>query len=211
MPKDQVSGLSGIMQAIQAMTAKVGVGWLAPVVAALVTLNALGAHGRLVRRDRAAAVRRRDRPFPAEGLRRSAPDLADAVRRAAGAGGDRGPVRLSRPGRDVGPRRLRRARLDGDHRVFHPVPVHVRRDDRAAARAGGAGRDARARRQAGGDPAGGRPGFIVTAVSIVLACIPPDDEPNKMLAVVKVVGSSAMLVGVGAIVYWLGRRRARSG
>jgi hypothetical protein len=32
-----------------------------------------------------------------------------------------------------------------------------------------------------------------------------------MLAVVKVVGSSAILVGIGAIVYWLGRRRARSG
>jgi len=66
---------------------------------------------------------------------------------------------------------------------------------------------------------GGRPvaialaatGFFVTAVSIVLACIPPDDEPKKMLAVVKVVGSSAILVGLGAVVYWLGRRRARSG
>ena len=54
-------------------------------------------------------------------------------------------------------------------------------------------------------------GFVVTLVSIVLACIPPDEEPNKMLAVVKVVGSSAILVGVGAIVYLLGRRRARSG
>ena len=53
-------------------------------------------------------------------------------------------------------------------------------------------------------------GFIVTAVSIVLACIPPDEEPNKLLAVVKVVGSSAVLVGVGAVVYLLGRRRARS-
>ena len=31
-------------------------------------------------------------------------------------------------------------------------------------------------------------GFVVTAVSIVLACVPPDEEPNKMLAVVKVVG-----------------------
>ena len=45
MPKEQVSGLSGIMQAIQAMTAKVGIGWLAPAVAALVTLNALGGTG----------------------------------------------------------------------------------------------------------------------------------------------------------------------
>jgi glutamate:GABA antiporter len=53
-------------------------------------------------------------------------------------------------------------------------------------------------------------GFIVTAVSIVLACIPPDDEPNKALAVVKVIGSSAILVAVGVVVYFLGRRRARS-
>ena len=45
MPKDQVSGLQGIMQAIQAMTAKVGAGWLAPIVAAVVTLNALGGVG----------------------------------------------------------------------------------------------------------------------------------------------------------------------
>jgi hypothetical protein len=53
-------------------------------------------------------------------------------------------------------------------------------------------------------------GFIVTAVSIVLACIPPDEEPNKALAVVKVVGSSAILVAAGAVVYFLGRRRART-
>ena len=38
-------GLQGIMQAIQAMTARVGVAWLAPIVAALVTLNALGGVG----------------------------------------------------------------------------------------------------------------------------------------------------------------------
>src|SRR5439155_17128990 len=45
MPKEQISGLQGIMQAIQALTVKVGVGWLAPPVAALVTLNALGGVG----------------------------------------------------------------------------------------------------------------------------------------------------------------------
>jgi amino acid transporter len=53
-------------------------------------------------------------------------------------------------------------------------------------------------------------GFFVTAVSIVLACIPPDEEPNKTLAVVKVVGSSLLLVAIGAVVYLLGRRRAQS-
>jgi hypothetical protein len=51
-------------------------------------------------------------------------------------------------------------------------------------------------------------GFIVTAISIVLACIPPDEEPNKMLAVVKVVGSSLVLVAIGVGVYLAGRRRA---
>src|SRR3954470_14512843 len=45
MPKEQVSGLAGIMQAIEAMTARVGIGWLAPLVAGLVTLNALGGTG----------------------------------------------------------------------------------------------------------------------------------------------------------------------
>jgi amino acid transporter len=50
-------------------------------------------------------------------------------------------------------------------------------------------------------------GFTVTAISIVLACVPADEEPNKMLAIVKVVGSSMALVGIGVVVYVLGRRR----
>jgi amino acid transporter len=51
-------------------------------------------------------------------------------------------------------------------------------------------------------------GFVVTAISIVLACVPADEEPNKLLAVVKVVGSSTALVAIGAIVYVVGRRKA---
>jgi hypothetical protein len=50
-------------------------------------------------------------------------------------------------------------------------------------------------------------GFVVTTISIVLACVPPDDEPNKVLAVVKVVGSSAALVAIGCVVYVVGRRK----
>ena len=53
-------------------------------------------------------------------------------------------------------------------------------------------------------------GFVTTAVSIVLACVPADDEPNKMLAVVKVVGSSLALVAIGAVIYLIGRRRSAS-
>jgi hypothetical protein len=63
---------------------------------------------------------------------------------------------------------------------------------------------------------GGRPmatlfgaiGFLTTAVAIVLACVPAADEPNKELAVVKIVGLSIVLLAIGAIVYWVGRPRA---
>jgi amino acid transporter len=52
-------------------------------------------------------------------------------------------------------------------------------------------------------------GLLTTSISSVLACIPPDDEPNKALAVVKLLGSSACLVGIGAVIYWLEKRQPR--
>jgi len=52
-------------------------------------------------------------------------------------------------------------------------------------------------------------GFAVTAISIVLSCVPPDEEPDRTFFVVKVVGASLALVGIGVVVYVLGRRRAR--
>jgi glutamate:GABA antiporter len=52
-------------------------------------------------------------------------------------------------------------------------------------------------------------GFITTAISIVLACIPAADEPNKALAVAKIVGLSGILLAIGAAVYVAGRRRGR--
>src|SRR5262245_38717255 len=50
-------------------------------------------------------------------------------------------------------------------------------------------------------------GLLTTIISGVLACIPPADEPNKLLAVTKIIGSSAVMVGAGALVYWIGRLR----
>jgi len=64
---------------------------------------------------------------------------------------------------------------------------------------------------------GGRPvaifmavlGLFTTTISSILACIPPDDEPYKVLAVIKLLGSSGLLVGIGALIYWVGKKRAR--
>jgi amino acid transporter len=50
-------------------------------------------------------------------------------------------------------------------------------------------------------------GLLTTIISSVLACIPPADEPNKLLAVAKVILSSATMVGIGAAVYWVRRPR----
>jgi amino acid transporter len=51
-------------------------------------------------------------------------------------------------------------------------------------------------------------GFMTTTISIVLACVPPADEPNKALAVGKIVGMSLLMIIVGAGVYVAGRRQA---
>ena len=65
---------------------------------------------------------------------------------------------------------------------------------------------------------GGRPvaillailGLLTTITSSVLACIPPAEEPNKFLAVVKLLGSSSLMVAVGAVIYWVGKSRKKN-
>ena len=53
-------------------------------------------------------------------------------------------------------------------------------------------------------------GLITTTLTIVLSTIPQQDEVNKPLAVLKVVGGSAVLLAIGAWLYWAGKRRAVS-
>jgi amino acid transporter len=51
-------------------------------------------------------------------------------------------------------------------------------------------------------------GFLTTTFTIGLSLIPQPDEPNKLLAVIKIVGLSGLLVLIGAWIYWAGKRRA---
>ncbi len=63
----------------------------------------------------------------------------------------------------------------------------------------------------GGKPAAivcGAVGFFTSAVAVVLAAIPPADEPHPDRYVLKVVGLSALLVVSGAGTYAVGRWRA---
>src|SRR5712691_8317353 len=50
-------------------------------------------------------------------------------------------------------------------------------------------------------------GLLTTIVSSVLACIPPAEEPHKFLAVVKLLGSSVVMVAIGAVIYWIGKSK----
>jgi glutamate:GABA antiporter len=208
MPKEQVSGLAGIMQAIQAMTARVGIGWVAPLVAGLVTLNALGGTGGWF----AATARL---PFVAgidHFLPKAFGDLHPTWRtpyvallvQAAICGLF---VFLGQAGTSV---HGAYDALVSMGIIAYFIPFLFMFAAMIVLQREPAGPDVM--RVPGGRPVAialAATGFIVTAVSIVLACIPPDEEPNKVLSVVKVVGSSAILVGAGAIVYVLGRRRAR--
>jgi amino acid transporter len=51
-------------------------------------------------------------------------------------------------------------------------------------------------------------GFITTTLTIVLSLIPQPDEPNKPLALLKIVGGTGVLVLVGVGIYIVGKHRA---
>lgn len=64
---------------------------------------------------------------------------------------------------------------------------------------------------------GGRPvaialavvGLLSTALTIILSVIPGDDEPNKLLAVAKVLISTAVLIGVGVAIFIVAERKRK--
>ena len=51
-------------------------------------------------------------------------------------------------------------------------------------------------------------GLATTVAGLVLAAFPAADEPNKLLAVIKILGLTAVLLGSGTLVYVNGRRAA---
>jgi len=50
-------------------------------------------------------------------------------------------------------------------------------------------------------------GFATTLCTIALSLLPSPDEPNKILAVIKIVGLSGLLVGTGWLLYFLESRK----
>jgi amino acid transporter len=206
IPKEQVSGLQGMMQAIQAICARASMPWLVPIVAGLVTMNALGGCGGWF----AATARL---PFVA-GIDRFLPEAFG---------------RLHPRWRTPYVALLVQAVIAGVFVFLGQARTSVRGAYEALVSMGiiayfipflymFAAMIVLQREPAGPDVIrvpGGRPvaivvasiGFVVTAISIVLSCVPADDEPDKTLFVVKVVGASLALVAIGAFVYWMGKKK----
>ena len=207
LPREQVSGLQGFMQAIQAITAKMDVAWLAPIMAALITLSSLGGVGGwFAATARLPFVAGLDRFLPpAFGRihpRWQTPYVALLVQAAIAALF----IFLGQAGTNV---RGAYDALVSMGIIAYFIPFLFMFAAMIVLQREPAGPEVM--RVPGGRPAAialASVGFVVTAISIVLACIPPDQEPNKMLSVVKVVGSSLVLVAIGVIVYASGRRRA---
>jgi amino acid transporter len=209
LPVDKVSGLQGITQAIQAMADQAEVTWLVPIVAALVSMNVIGAIGGWF----AATARL---PFVA-GIDRFLPPvfgrlhprwrtpyvalLVQAVIALAFA-------LLGQAGTSV---RGAYEALVSMSIISYFIPylfmfaamIRLQREP--------AGPDVI---RVPGGPGVARLlaaiGFAVSLLSIVLASVPAPDEPDKLFAVTKVIGSMLVLVAIGAIIYFVGRVRTNS-
>jgi hypothetical protein len=50
-------------------------------------------------------------------------------------------------------------------------------------------------------------GLLTTTATILLSVVPPADDPNKPLAVLKIVGGTAALMAAGGWIYWAGKKK----
>lgn len=207
LPRAEVSGIQGIMQAIQHTALRVGLGPLVPIAAILVTVSSLGGVGAWL----AAASRL---PYVA-GIDRAAPSVFGTLHPKWGT-----PVTalivqsavaglfvvLGQAGTTV------RAAYDvlvSMTIVCFFIPYGMMFAAMIRVQWLPAGPDVRR-------PPGGRPmaivfglvGAVATTLSIGLACLPGPNEPHPALAVVKIVGLNLALIVVGFVMYRMARRRA---
>ena len=206
LPKAQLSGLQGVMQAMQAMATKAGMPWVVPIAAALITLSVLGGVGAwFAATARLPFVAGLDKYLPsAFGTlhpRFKTPHVALLVQAAFAFAF----VFIGQAGTSV--RGAYEALVSmAVVSYFIPFLFMFAALGRLQSEPAGPG----VFRVPGGAPVAkllATLGFVVTVAAIVLACVPADDDPNKTLAVIKIVGGSAVLVATGSLIYFLGKRR----
>lgn len=207
LPAGEVSGLAGILQAIDAVARKVGIAGVVPWVAGLVALGALGAVGAWF----AATARM---PFVA-GLDRYLPPAFGRLHPRWGTPATSLLVQaaiaaviclLGQAGTTVKGAYEVLVSL-GIIAYFIPYLFLFAATIRLQSEPAGP----EVWRVPGGRPIAillASVGFATTAVSIVFATLPAADEPHPALAATKILGLTALLLGAGIWLYRLGARRA---
>jgi amino acid transporter len=210
LPQDQVSGLQGFMQAMDKISARIGLQTVSPFVAFLVTVSSVGGVSAwFAASSRLPFVVGVDKFLPAAfgkvHPKWQTPYVAMAVQAVLAAVF----IFLGQAGTSV------KGAYDflvgmGVISYFLPFLYMFTAVIRLQKEPAGPG----VMRIPGGKPVAvlmAVLGLFTTVISSILACIPPDDEPHKVFAVIKLISSSACLVGVGAVIYWIGKKRqARS-
>jgi len=209
LPSEAVGGPDGFVNGIHILANHLGLGWLLAPMALLVALNAVGgAAGNLSTTARLPFVAGVDRYLPAAfgsiHPRFRTPWVALAVYGGAGIV----VALLGQAGTTV------RGAYDvlvsmGVISLFIPYLFLFAALIRLQSRPVGAG----IRRVPGGKPVAivlGSVGLLSTSITILLSTIPGAEETNKPLAIAKVLGGTALLVGLGVAVFLAERRKARA-
>jgi amino acid transporter len=207
LPSSQVTGLQGIMQAITRTAERLGWFGIVPLAALLVMLSNLGAAGAfLAAGSRLPFVAGIDRYLPAAygrlHSRWGTPYVALLTMTAVGLLF----VILGQAGTTV----------KGAYDVMvslsvitYFIPFQFLFAAMIWAQGEPAGPDVF--RVPGGKPVAlalAMVGFTTTTVAIFLSILPPPDEPNKALAVLKVAGGTVVLVAMGAVFHLFRKPRA---
>ena len=208
LPSNAVSGPDGFVNGVQALSARLGMGWLLAPMALLVALNGVGgAATNLSSTSRLPFVAGIDHYLPAAfgkiHPRFKTPWVAIGIYGLAGAC----MALLGQAGTTV---RGAYDVLVGMAVLTEFIPFLFIFAALVRVQSRPVGRDVR--RIPGGRPVAialGSVGLASTVLTIVLSTIPSGDDPNPALAVAKIVGSTAVLIGAGIAVFALARLRKR--
>ena len=207
LPASQISGLEGIMQAISKSAERVGWFGIIPVVAFLITISNLGALGAwLAVSARLPFVAGLDRYLPRAFARVhpkwSTPHVALLVQASVGVIF----IFISQAGTSVyGTYEI----LVSMGIITYFIPylfvfaslIRLQREPVTSS----------VIRIPGRKPAAivlGTLGFITTLFTVVCSVIPTEDEPHKIVAVVKIVGLTGLLLVAGALLFKWGKSHA---
>ena len=209
LPSSAISGVGGFASAIQVMCAKLGVPWIVVIIAWLIALSSIGgAASFLSSTSRLPFVAGIDqylpRAFGAVHPKWGTPWIAIIIYGAAGVV----TAILSQAGSSVaGAYDL----LVSMSIITYFIPfvflfLAMIRLQRQPVGAG-------VIRMPGGKPTAillASMGLSTTLLTIVFSVIPSADEPHKEAAVMKVLGSTLLLVAIGLVVFWSGRSSTRA-